>query len=343
MIVLFLLGALAACTARQEKSPDAGQVRQPAPAEAASPVASFARLVSGEWRVTFLSGTSQFVTWHWGPGKHSLRGFTDGSDAVGNPWRALHLIYWHPGRKHVAFLGLSPFARGVMDGTIRFEGETVNAVFFLYQTIAVRKMGLRWDFDGPDRYHSTLLEEMGPAGLQPVNEWDYARSTALTPVRLFTDMAPKLPEHLSALEALVGRTWETRENQATGETLPLRSTFEWLPFSDWVYARVLAPSPDSEPRRLLDVYIYSHTGMGKLRVLGLSDRGGVYEGDVIALADGALELDLKGYEGDRTVSRTVSFDFEKEGTLRQRVWSVEDPERRLLLDVRHKEIQPKNY
>ena len=111
LLALSLIAARSAYTAVQDESPDAKPVQEPAPAEVASPMASFARMVSGEWRMTALSGTSTFDTWDWGPGKHSMRVMTDGSGAAGEPWRELQVFYWHPGRKQVCLLGLSPFAR----------------------------------------------------------------------------------------------------------------------------------------------------------------------------------------------------------------------------------------
>ena len=71
---------------------------------------------------------------------------------------------------------------------------------------------------------------------------------------------------------------------------------------------------DAEPTHLLDAYVYHHTGANALRRLALSNRGGVYEGDITVLDGGALLLDLKGYEGDRVVPHGVRFDFEKDGT-----------------------------
>ena len=124
VIVPSLIAALAACAAGEDKSP---------PAKAADPMASFARLAPGEWRVTFRSGTSFFHTWHWGPGKHSLRRMTDGSGAGGEPWRAVQVFYWHPGHKQVRVLGVEPVARGVAEGTITFEGDAADGVFDLVQ------------------------------------------------------------------------------------------------------------------------------------------------------------------------------------------------------------------
>ncbi len=84
VIPLSLVAALFACTAVQDESPDAKPVQEPAPAKVANPMASFARMVSGEWRVTFLNGSSMFDRWNWGPGKHSMLAQTYGSGAVGD-------------------------------------------------------------------------------------------------------------------------------------------------------------------------------------------------------------------------------------------------------------------
>ena len=46
-----LIAALPACIAVQDESPDAHPVKEPAPAEVADPMASFARMVGGEWRI----------------------------------------------------------------------------------------------------------------------------------------------------------------------------------------------------------------------------------------------------------------------------------------------------
>ena len=308
---------------------------QDPPAKVADPMASFARMVGGEWRMTAQSGKSMFDTWHWGPGKHSLRVMTDGSGADGKPWRELQAVYWHPGRKQVRLLGLSPFARGVSEGTITFEGETADAVFDLYQTGVRRRMRSRWAFDGPDKYHETLLEATGPAGYAPLVEWDLVR---ITPRPCAAEEAPKPPERLKALEPFLGHTWEAKGDWATGNAFQIRTTFEWVPYADGIYARVVSPSKDGEPRHLLDAYLYHHTGADALRCLALSDRGGVYEGDLTVLDGGALQLDLKGYEGDRVVQHVVRFDFEKDGTLRHRVWSLRGTERTLMLDVHHKQV-----
>ena len=338
------------CTAAQDKRPDANPIQEPAPpapAKVADPVAGFARMVGGEWRVTYQSGTSQFDTWHWGPGQHSIRLMTDGSDAVGGPWRALEVVYWHPGRKQVRLLNLHPdvpgIGRGVGEGTFRFEGETAEAVFDLYQTGGRRDIARRWTFDGPDKYRATLLEATGRDRYMPLVEWDYVRSKTLTATRPLTDKAVAKPsERLKALEALLGHTWEVKGNWAAGDAFHTQSAVEWIPLVDAIYVRVLAPSKDGEPTHLLDAYIYHHTGTGALRCLALSNRGGVYEGDLTVLDGGALQIDLQGYEGDQVVPHAVRLDFEKDGTLRDRIWSLKGAERTLMLEARHMKLGPKN-
>lgn len=305
-------------------------------------MASFKRLVSGEWRVTAQSGTSMFHTWHWGPGQHSVHRMTDGAGAGGEPWREVQVMYWHPGRKQVRLLGLSPVARGVSEGTIKFDGETANGVCDLYQTGGLRKMGLRWVFDGPDKYHDTLLEATDSTGLKPLAAWDHIRSRTSTATRPpVAGAVPKPSEHLKPLEAFLGHPWEARGQWATGNAFQLQSTFEWIPYADAIYARVLMLSKDGEPTHLLDAYLYHHTGANVLRCLALSNLGGVYEGDVTVQAGDALQFDMKGYEGDQVVSRVVRFDFEKDGNLRQRIWSLKDTERTLMLDVRHQRLNSK--
>ncbi|MBN4058956.1 hypothetical protein JYU10_00635, partial [bacterium AH-315-J04] len=247
------------------------------------------------------------------------------------------VFYWHPGRKQVRLLGLSPFMRGVSEGTMRFAGETADAVFDLYQAGRLRKMGLRWTFDGPDKYHETLLEATGTAGLTPLNELDYVRSKTLTLAGPRTDEeAPKPSKYLKILESLVGHTWEAKGDWATGGTLHIQTTFEWVPYADFIYARSFALTTDGKRTHLLDAYFYHHNGTNTMRCLALSNEGGVYEGDITVLEGGALQLNLTGHEGEQVVPLVVRFDFEKDGTLHHRVWSLEGAERTLMLDVHHR-------
>lgn len=302
--------------------------------EAADPMAPFARLIGGEWRVTAASGTSMFHTWNWGPGKHSVRVMTDGSGASGQPWRALQVYYWHPGRKRVCVWGASPYARSVSEGTIHFEGEAADGAMDLYQTGGNRKMGLRWTFDGPDRYRDTLLEDSGK-GFETLVEFDQVRSrttAARTPERA----APEHSDRLNALEPLWG-VWEAKGEWAKTSALHVQTTVEWVPYADAIYARVMALDAAGAPLHLLDAYVYHHTGANVLRCLALSNAGGVYEGDVAVLGGGVVQLALKGYEGEAVTQRLLRFDLERDGGVRNRAWIREgaDP----VLDVQHTKVR----
>jgi len=340
-IALFPIAGLFGCAAVQDESPDAMPVQEPAPAEVANPMASFARMVSGEWRVTFANGTSQFDTWHWGPGEHSMRALTESSNADGTSTSGVcRVLYWHPGRKEIVLLGLFSRCR-LAQGTVKIDGEVVdfNSDFHDLGLPGLRReLSLRWAFDGPDKYRATLNEATAAApGF--LAEWDYVRSRPPVATRPRTGEETSKPsERLKALEALVGHTWEARGDWATGDAFHIQSTFEWIPYVDATYARAFALTQDGEPTHLLDAYIYDHTGTDALHCLALSNWGGVYEGDLTVLEGGALQLDLKGYEGDQVVPHVVRFDFEQDGTLRDRVWSLEGTGPTLMLDVHHKKL-----
>ncbi len=329
-LALCLTAALCACTAAPDQRLDAKPVQKPATAEVADPMASFARLVGGEW-----SGLSALQTWHWGPGKRSMRG------------GELEVFYWHPGRKQVRLLSMHAdipaVGRGSGEGTMKFEGETASGTLDLYQPRGLRKLAIRWVFEGPDKYRDTLLEDSG-GGFSTLAEWDRVRvpKRSETPLRA-AEKAINLPQHLKVFDVLLGGTWEAQVRtgeSATGKAVHIQSTFEFVP--DYVYGRVLAPSEDGEPAHLFDAYVYQDVRTGALRCLALSNRGGVYEGDVTVADGGALQIDLKGYEGDRVVPLVARFDFEKGETLRQRVWFLEGTERTLMLDVHHKKLEAKS-
>jgi hypothetical protein len=302
----------------------------------ADPMAGLARMVSGEWRMTAQSGKSMFHTWYWGPGKHSIRRMTDGDGAGGEPWRELQVFYWHPGRQQVRLLGVSPFARGIWEGALKFEGETAAADCDLYQTGQLRRIGIRWAFDGPDKYRDTLLEATGSEGFKPLVELVNVRTKPPASPRSRTVEGAKPSKYLKVFEPLLGHTWEAKGAWA-GKPFHIETTFEWLPLADAICMRVLG----KDGQHLLDGYFYHHTGANVLHCLTLSTLGGVFEGDVTVLDGGALKLDLKSYEGDVVVPYVVQLDFVKDRGIRQRLWSLKGTERTLLLDVDHKKLEPK--
>jgi hypothetical protein len=334
LLALSLLGARVVDASAQDVN--AGEALSSVPAAVSEPMADFARMEAGEWRL----GTIQADTWRWGPGRRSIRVHTVGSDGGGNPWRELVIYYWRPDRGKIHLLSFHPdipgLGRGVGEGTFEFDGETAAASLDLHQPRDRRKLALRWTFGGPDKYHEVLLEDSG-VGLTPLAEWDYARSMeqsespAPAPGR-----APTPSRNIRAFLPLLGQ-WESRED---GGAILARSNFEWMEYLDVVALRVEGASKSDEPEHLLDAYFYHHVGTDELRCLAMSASGGVYEGGVTVLEGRALQLDLTRYEGETGNRRLVRFDFEPDGTLRTREWSVDGSDRALVFDVHHRALEP---
>lgn len=346
---LSLAFVLSSCAAPPTNNLDTAARNQPAPNQPTTldkvphALSAFAGMVGGEWRMVVQSGMGMFDTWHWGPGRHSLRVMTHGESAASEPWRELSVIYWHPARKQVCRLGIGPYQRSISEGTITFDGQTATGRSDLYQTSVHRKMGLRWTFDGPDKYHDVLLEDSG-AGLQTLAEWDRVRATTLTPVSPPpADKLPKFPERLNPLESLHGHTWESTGHPQgawkDAADLLLRSTVEWVPYADGIYIRVIDPRNDGETAHLLDTYLYHHTGTSAVRCLVLSNHGGVYEGDFRKLNGGEMQLELTGYEGETITQYLVRLDVNTNESLRLRLWSFEGAARTLMLDTHHSKLE----
>lgn len=310
---------------------NADGARSGEPAPVSEPMAGFARMVAGEWRL----GTIHADTWGWGPGRHSIRVHTVGSDGEGKPWRELVIYSWRPDRGKIHLLSFHPdipgIGRGVAEGTFEFDGENAAASLELHQPRVRRKLASRWTFDGPDRYREVLLEDSG-RGLAPLAEWDYARSMerSASPAPV-PGPAPTPSRNIRAFVPFLGE-WERRGD---GEAVLARSSFEWMEYLDVVALRVDGASETDKPEHLLDAYFYHHVGTDELRCLALSAAGVVYEGGVIVPEDRALQLDLIRYEGAASERRLVRFDFEPDGTLRTREWSVDGDDRALVFDVFH--------
>ncbi len=330
-IALCLTTALGAGAAGQDKSPDAK------PAKTADPMANYARLIGGEWQTTFPDGVKGYQAWQWGPGKHSIRKMAYATGTADNPWGG-EVMYWHPGRKVVWVLSLHEdipaVGRGVSEGPMKFEGDTAEGVAELHQSRGPRKLGSRWVFDGPDKYRDTLLEDTG-AGLKPMNGWEFVRvkERVKVPPKVGEAAPAKLRPHLKVFESLLGHTWGAQGDSANA--FHIQTSFELIPSLEVINARVVSPNKGGEPTQLLDVYFYHHLGTKQLRCLALSNHGGVYEG-TWAVDGEALQLDLKGYEGDKVVPHAVRIDLEKNGTLRSQVCTINGAEKKVLFDVRHK-------
>ncbi len=302
------------------------------PAKVPGPMAAFARMEAGEWRL----GTVHTTTWRWGPRRHSIRAHRVGSDFDGNPWRELVVYYWCPHREQIRLMSFHPdipgIGRGVGEGTIRFEGDTAASTLELHQPGVRRELAGRWTFDGPDTYRDVLLEDTG-RGLATLAEWEYARSMQRTPPPSpATDGMPAPSRNIAAFVPLIGR-WESGGD---GDAERVHSHFEWMEYLDVVALRVEAASGTAGSEHMLDAYFYHHVAYDELRFLALPASGGVYEGVVTVLEDNSLELDVKRHEGDAGDRRLVRLDLAAGGSLRAREWSVDGDDRTLVLDATHR-------
>ncbi len=347
-----IIAAITGCSSRQEPDTVAPPPPSPTHALAANPLASFERMIGGRWKKTALAGTNTFDTWHWGPGNHSIRKMTEGLAPTGEPWHGITVIYWHPGRREVRSLGVSPFARGVSEGTILFDREEASGVFDVHQTIGLREFALRWTFDGPDRYHDQLLDRVpgDGDGLSLQNEWDRVRVAAAdegerAATRTRT-MAATPTAFLKPLERLLGHDWDGTPDSAAAPTsaarpLGTRTTFEYVPYADAIYGRVQALIADGTLEHTVDIYLYHHTGAQVLRCLALaSDAAGegiVYEGDITPVDEGrSLVMDLKEHRSGGVSTLEVRLEFKPDGTIHQRTSSIIGEKRAILFELHHR-------
>lgn len=318
-------------------------VMSQASAEAANLMERFARLVSGEWRLGLVNGAFQRDTWTWGPGKHSMYSRTVNSRGDGETTSGVYrVLYWHPGRKEIAMLAL--LWEGMLgEGVATIEGDAARFDYVLhYPSQPSRKLALDWKFDGPDKYRSTLTEDIGKDVPAFLSSWDYVRSETLTPIPESAKEPPNPVEHLIALKPLVGQSWAGAVTPANEGSFSILSTIDWIPYVEAIHARVVALRKSNRHVHLLDIYIYHHTGTGSVRCLALSNQGGVYEGGLTLRDDGALEFDLNGSEGDQVVHCLARIDFENDGSLLQQVWSAEGADRMLMYNVHHKRTGSKS-
>jgi hypothetical protein len=337
-VFLFVFSVLIAGNPVTVVGQDSKQIEVPVAKVIDTPMASFAKMLPGEWKVTAASGTSMYHTWHWGPGNHSIRRFTDGKGADGKNWREVNVYYWHPDRKQICLLGFSPFANGLSEGTITFDGESAEAVVDLHQIGSRRKMGLHWKFEGPDKYREKLLEKVGDKGFQTLVEFDHLRSrTAFEKEPIIpdgTELDSRFPEHLKPLEPLLGKAWQST-GKWLGKTVDIQTTIEWIPLADMMYLSVKKTGVNGESTHLLDGYLYRHTGTKALRCLALANDGRVCEGEITVAVDGGVQIDLKCYDKKSIQRQITRIDFQNDGTMQQRLWNQNEVGKELILELTH--------
>lgn len=319
------------------EGPWGGVARRGAAEVGVGAMAALGRLEGGEWRMKSDGVVGLNTRWTWGPGQHSLRGTVGGTGGDGKPWRALNVVYWHPGLRQVRMLGLSQYRAGVAESSLTVTGDVWETVTDMYQADDHRMLKSRWTFRGADGYHDELMESTGAEEYFPLASWDWVRAAPAPALQgLEVEGAARPSERLMAFAPLLDHTWRT---SGEGRLGGLRSTIQWIPLSNVLCVRTVRVERDAASGPVLDAYFYYHTGKKSVRCLALTEDGGVYEGDVRVVEGGAVEVELKGYERERVVAYVARLDFEKNGAVRQRVWSVEGAERRLVLDVDHTAIE----
>ena len=305
----------------------------------------FSGFIAGRWKMTTLAGTDTYDTWYWGPERNSIRKLTAGTAPSGEPWHAMSVYFWHPGRKEVRTLSVSPAFRGVSEGTFTFDGQKAAGLVDMHQTTGHRVLGRRWTFEGPDRYHDELLDKV-PEGFSLQNEWRRFRVEAPSDDELAVERtrtaAAKPSEFLKPFERLLGHTWEGKAvpevaAQPFADTLHTRTTFEYVPDADAIYGRVQTLDAAGTPSHSMDLYLYHHTGAGVLRCLALANSndgdGVVYEGNVTPGDNGpSLRLDLRAHRSSGVTMIEARIDFEPLGSARVRAWNTEGKDRTLIFD-----------
>jgi hypothetical protein len=340
------------CQPRHESSQSASHANAIPAASSPAPLAMFERMVNGRWKTTALAGTVMYDTWHWGSERNSIRKMTAGTAASGEPWHGISVYFWHPSRKEVRTLGVSPFARGVSEGTFTFDGEKANGLVDMHQTIGHRVFGRRWTFEGPAAYHDELLDKV-PEGFSLQNEWRRYRVAAASEDELAAERtraaAAKPSEFIKPIERLLGHTWEGKAvpdvaAQTPADTLPTRTTFEYVPYADAIYGRVQTLNAHGAPSHAMDIYLYHHTGTQSLRVLALGSDGPddaiVYEGDITPAADNvSFAMKLIEHRSTGQYAFEASAEFEEDGTLRMQGWKLQGQERTLVMDRRQSRVR----
>jgi hypothetical protein len=345
ILVLALLTTTNVCEAAntQPTDPDVSHERSAAVdgAGEANPMASFAIMEEGQWDL----GSIHADTWRWGPGKHSIRSHTVGTDASGRPWREMAIYYWHPGLEQIRVLSLHPdipgIGRGVAEGSIEFDGRTLTGQADLYQTgrqkPTYRRLAHRWTFNGPDRYHEVLLENSG-RGYQTLAEWDYVRTEKQPSTQIDPEADAPLPsENLTSLVPLLGQ-WESLNEQGHERDDHTRLNFEWAEYLDLIAVRLDSADHEETDDPLCDAYLFHHVGTNTLRCLALTRSGLVYEGDITQRTDGSLQCELTCIQDDLETKAIARLEIERDGSLRVRIWTAPDEDRPLIHDARYQRV-----
>lgn len=340
------LATILGCFGVQEVTLAAPPAQEVTVADLPRPMAPFARLVGGRWKMTTTAGKDTYDTWSWGPGELSIRSMRVGTLSDGEPWRTMSVYYWHPTLKEVRLLSVGSVLRGVGEGKVMFGGDSAESVFTLNQTGGPRNLRERWTFAGPDKYHDELSEKIRDR-YELLAGWDRRRVSTAEPAERvavpFVAPGSTPSERIRPLDRALGQAWASIAGAAgsmSGEEPPTRAMFEYVPHADAILGRVDVVDAGASPRHAMDIYLYRHTGTGALRVLALSGRGlddaTIYEGDIVPEGDnGACTIRLTQHRASGQQAMEARVELDERGTARVQVSTVQGEERTLVSDRRH--------
>ncbi len=282
-----------------------------------NPLEHFSRFTARSWTVTAATGKEMHHTWKWGPGKFSIERWTEGESARGEPWKELIVYYWHPIKKQIHLLGMSPYASGIQRGTIDFDGKTGTAIISLAQTSGLRKMKTQWKFDDEDRYRETLLETDSSGKEFELVSFVHHRSKE-THDPASQDPASSIPVEWEGFRSLLGKEWIGRFEGAQAPSI--QTSFQWIPKANFLYGMV-----QNEPSRggNIHIYLYRDTETKSLRCLALQADSSVFDGEIRPINLGNVQADMRSFSQRTSASFQSSWEILSENHIQQTIRSNE--------------------
>lgn len=264
-------------------------------------------MVGGEWRMKTKDGSQMIETWQWGPGKKSLKVVTHGFNASDNnfPWRDIEIIYWHPMRKEIRMLGISPMWRGVREGVVTAKGGKLSGTIDLYQTVGTRRLGWSLEPQGANTFFEALASE-NPAGkMERFVDWTFERNKSITPM-----VYPKKGTKIEPSAEMMGvRDLVTERKHPDGGSV----SFVYVPYADAIYFSSSTPAKDGRKAGSEHGLIYYHTGAKERRYFAISSSGEVSEGTVRYTRGFSWEIKMKRFSENKVRGLTKTLTFFRHG------------------------------
>lgn len=282
-----------------------------------SPLQDFERLVTDSWVVTASSGKKMVHTWKWGPGRWSVERWTDGESAGGEPWKELVVYYWDSQQRRIRLLGVSPFAGGISQGTIEFDGDSATTNFTLTQTSGRRVMQARWSFQGDSLYQETLLEKDSSGKFTELVAFQHHRIKRRDDPPAVDAVRHEIPESFASIKFLIGKPWNgTIEDQQRS----FQSSVNWLPIANCIHATIKETTNGSSIE-FAHAYLYHEHKAKTLRCLIVCANSDTYEGNLSELSTGEVQLKLNGHHNGNSLQLESLIEQIADGSLQQNIQS----------------------